>query len=313
MSQTNLVARRLPFWTGRSSRQVRAEIEGFLYASPFILGVLAFWVIPLGYSIALVFMDWNLLAPPKFVGLGNVVKMIGDKYVGLSLYNTAFYTFISVPLHLMLALALALALNQPLRGVSAYRTIFYLPAVTPAVASSIIWLQILHSEFGLLNQTLAMLGIEGPRWLWEPDLAKPVFIVMTFWTIGPQMVIFLAGLQAVPGELHEAAAIDGASTWQRFRSVTLPMLSPVIFFNLVIGIIGSFQIFTAAFLMTAGGPDNATLFKVLYIYRNAFQYFSMGYAAALAWLLFWIILAFTFLQFKLGRQWVYYETELKEG
>jgi len=252
-------------------------------------------------------MRWDLLSRPAFAGTENLRKMLDDPLVGLSLFNTAFYTFLGVPIHLAIALLLALALNARLNGIALYRTAFYLPSVTPAVASAVIWIQILHNDYGILNALLTGLGLPALRWLTDPNLAKPAFILMTCWTIGPQMIIFLAGLQGVPEALHEAAQIDGATAWQRFWAVTLPMLSPVIFFNLVIGIIGSFQIFTAAFVMTGGGPVNATLFAVLYIYRNGFQYFSMGYAATLAWMLFLIILVFTFIQFRLARQWVHYE------
>jgi len=212
-----------------------------------------------------------------------------------------------VPLNLALALLLALILNIDLRGKSVYRTIFYLPSVTPAVASAVIWLQIFHAEFGILNGFLANFGVPPIKWLWDPDLAKPALILMSMWSIGPQLVIFLAGLQGIPDVLYEAAKIDGAGVWRQFTNVTVPMLSPVVFFNLVMGIIGSFQVFTAAFIMTSGGPQNATLFSVLFIYRNAFEYFKMGYASLLAWVLCIIILLFTFVQFKLGNSWVYYE------
>jgi multiple sugar transport system permease protein len=170
-------------------------------------------------------------------------------------------------------------------------------------------MQLFHPEFGLINAALGQVGIAPVKWLFDPVIAKPAFILMSLWTTGGQMVIFLAGLQSVPETLHEAAQIDGATSWQRFWSITLPMLSPVIFFNLVVGIIGSFQIFTAAYIMTAGGPQDATLFTVLYLYRNGFEYFKMGYAATIAWVLFAIILFFTIIQFRLANRWVYYEGE----
>jgi multiple sugar transport system permease protein len=291
----------------RSRRRWRATAQGLLFASPFLIGFVAFWVAPMLFSLLLVGMRWDLLSRPAFAGTENLRKMLDDPLVGLSLLNTAFYTFLGVPIHLTIALLLALGLNVKLRGIALYRTAFYLPSVTPAVASAVIWIQILHNDYGILNAVLTGLGLPALRWLTDPNLAKPAFILMTCWTIGPQMVIFLAGLQGIPDSLHEAAAIDGAGTWQRFWAVTLPLLSPVIFFNLVIGIIGSFQIFTAAFVMTGGGPVNATLFVVLYIYRNGFQYFSMGYASTLAWVLFLLIMVFTVVQFRLARQWVHYE------
>jgi multiple sugar transport system permease protein len=292
----------------RVSGVQRAEWrDGWLFASPFLLGVVIFWLGPMLYSLFLVTQEWDMLTSPQFVGLGNVRQAIDDPLVSQSLYNTAYYTFIGVPCQLLIALLLAVALNQGLHGQSIYRTIFYLPAITPAVASAVVWMQIFNPDFGVLNNILRAFGLPGNNWLFEPSLAKPAFIFMSLWTVGPQMVIFLAGLQSVPAELLEAAEIDGAGAWHRFWRVVMPMLSPVLFFNLIIGIIASFQVFTNAFVMTNGGPQNATLFVVLYIYLNGFRFFQMGYAATLAWLLFWIIMLFTFLQFIVANRWVYYE------
>ena len=292
----------------RASGVQRAEWrDGWLFALPFLLGVLIFWLGPMLYSLFLVTQDWDMLSPPQYVGLENIRRAIEDPLVSKSLYNTAFYTFIGVPLQLLVALLLAFALNQSLRGQSIYRTIFYLPAITPAVAFAVVWMQIFNADFGVFNTILRAFGLPGLKWLFDPDIAKPAFILMSLWTVGPQMVIFLAGLQSVPLELLEAAEIDGASSWQRFRRVTMPMLSPIIFFNLIIGVIGSFQVFTNAFIMTNGGPQNATLFVVLYIYLNGFRFFKMGYAATLAWAIFGIIMFFTFLQFVFANRWVYYE------
>ncbi len=292
----------------RPSGVQRAEWrDGWLFAMPFLLGVLIFWLGPMLYSLFLVTQDWDMLSSPRYIGLENIRDMIEDPLMSKSLYNTAYYTFIGVPLQLLVALLLALALNQNLRGQSIYRTIFYLPAITPAVAFAVVWMQIFNADFGVFNTILRTFGLPGVKWLFDPDIAKPAFILMSLWTVGPQMVIFLAGLQSVPVELLEAAEIDGANSWQRFRSVIIPMLSPIVFFNLIIGIIGSFQVFTNAFIMTNGGPQNATLFAVLYIYLNGFRFFKMGYAATLAWLIFWIIMLFTFVQFAFAKRWVYYE------
>ena len=291
----------------RSAVYHRQAWEGRLFALPFILGFLAFWLYPLAYSIYLVFQEWDLLTPPRFVGLDNVAKLLTDESIGISLANTAYYTFIGVPLQLLLALALALLLNIKTRGLALYRTLFYLPAMTPIVASAIVWLQILHPEFGILNSFLTTLGLKPVNWLFDPQAAKPAFILMTLWSVGPQMVIFLAGLQGVPQSLYEAAEIDGAGRIQRFFAITIPLISSITFFNLVVGIIASFQVFTTAFIMTQGGPQNATLFLVLYLYRNGFQYFKMGYASAIAWMLFFIIVIFTVLQFRLASRWVYEE------
>ena len=292
---------------GQSAVYRRRAWEGRLFALPFVLGFLAFWLYPLAYSVYLAFQEWDLLSPPEFVGGENFAQLLTDESIRLSIYNTSYYTFIGVPLQLALALALALLLNVKIRGQAIYRLLFYLPAMTPIVASAVVWMQILHPEFGILNSFLSGIGLAPVNWLFEPRAAKPAFILMTLWAVGPQMVIFLAGLQGVPESLYEAASIDGANRWQRFARITLPMISSITFFNLVVGIIASFQVFTTSFIMTNGGPQNATLFLVLYLYRNGFQYFKMGYASAIAWMLFVMIAAFTVLQFRLARRWVHEE------
>jgi multiple sugar transport system permease protein len=300
-------ARRRP-----SGVMLREWRDGWLFALPFLLGFLLWTAGPMLYSIYLVFQDWDMLTPPQFVGFDNLVQLTIDPLVQVSLVNTAFFTFIGVPLQVVVAVLLALALNVKLRGINVYRTVFYLPAIVPAVASAVVWTQIFNPDFGVVNNILLGLGLPTHKWLLDPGLAKPAFIFMGLWAIGPQMVIALAGLQNVPEVLHEAAQIDGATKLQRFRYITLPMISPVLFFLLVIGMIGSFQVFTSAFVMTNGGPQNATLFAVLYIYVNGFHLFKMGYAAALAWLLFAIIMVFTFLQFRVANRWVYYEGKAPE-
>lgn len=290
-----------------SPSQWRDLRDGLLYTSPFLLGVLFLWVGPMLYSLYLMTQDWNLITDPKFVGLRNFERVLEDPLVAKSLGNTAYYTFVGVPLQLLVAFGLALMLNESVKGLSLYRTIYYLPSITPAVAFAVVWIQILNPEFGVLNNMLSYVGLGPIKWLFDPAWSKPAFILMSLWLTGFQMIIFLAGLQGVPRELKDAAAIDGANTWHRFWNVTVPIISPVIFFNLIIGIIGSFQVFTSAFIMTRGGPQDSTLFLVLYIYRNAFEYFRMGYAAALAWLLFLIIMIFTAIQFFFANRWVYYE------
>ena len=292
---------------GMTAAQRRDLRDGLLFTSPFIFGVLVLWIGPMIYSLFLVVHKWNMLAPPEFIGLGHFERMLTDPLVSKSLFNTAYYTFIGVPLQLLVAFSLAVMLNQQIRGLGVYRTVYYLPSITPAVAFAVVWVQILNPEFGVLNQILVWFGLEPINWLFEPAWTKPAFIIMTLWLTGFQMIIFLAGLQGVPKELQEAAEIDGANVWRRFFNVTIPIISPIIFFNLIIGIIGSFQVFTAAFIMTEGGPQNATLFMVLYLYRNAFELFRMGYAASLAWVLFLIIMFFTAIQFFFANRWVYYE------
>ena len=263
------------------------------------------------YSLFLITQKWNMLKAPEFIGLGNFERMINDNLVSLSLWNTVYYTVFSVPMQLLIAFSLALMLNQQIRGIGFYRATFYLPAITPAVAFAVVWVQILNPEFGVFNEILSWFGIGPIKWLFDPLYAKPALIIMSFWLIGPQMIIFLAGLQGVPKELMEAAEIDGAGMWQRFKNVTWPFVSPITFFNTVIGIIGSFQVFTSVFIMTngTGSPQHSTLFYVLYLYQNAFDFFRMGYAASLAWVLFLIILVFTAIQFYLANRWVYYEGE----
>ena len=293
-----------------SAAQRRDLRDGLLFTSPFIFGVLALWVGPMLYSLYLILHKWNMIAAPKFIGLGHFERMLNDPLVGKSLVNTAYYTFIGVPLQLLVAFSLAVMLNQRIRGLSVYRTVYYLPSITPAVAFAVVWIQILNPEFGVLNEVLGWLGLGPINWLFEPGWAKPALIIMSLWLTGFQMIIFLAGLQGVPQELQEAAEIDGANTWRRFINVTVPIISPIIFFNMIIGIIASFQVFTTVFIMTRGGPQDATRFFVLYLYDNAFEYFKMGYAASLAWILFLIIMAFTGIQFFFANRWVYYEGKL---
>lgn len=287
----------------------REAVDGWLFITPWLLGFLFFTAGPMIGSAVISFLDWEILTPPTWVGLANFRQMATDPLFGLSLYNTAYYTFIGVPIYLVAALLMALILNLHLRGITFYRTIFFLPSLTPAVANALLWVWIFSPDFGLANYFLQAVGLPPQKWLFDVNLAKPSLILMGLWGIGSQMIIFLAGLQGIPQTLYEAASIDGASEWRRFWSITLPMLSPTLFFNLVIGIIGSFQVFTTAYIATQGGPQNATLFYVLYLWRNGFDYFKMGYASALAWVLLLIVLALTMLQFGLAKRLVYYEVE----
>ena len=268
-----------------------------------------FAVFPLVYSVIVSFTDYDLLTPPKFNGLDNFRRMAGDPRFMTALGNTAFFTFISVPAQLVVALAMALMLNQRLRGINIFRTLFYLPTVTPTVASVLVFMYLLNPDFGLFNTVLGWFGFEHIKWLDDPQWSKPSLIIMSLWSVGGQMIIFLAGLQSVPEPLLEAASIDGAGRLRKFWHVTVPMITPTIFFNVVLGIIYSFQSFTTAFIATGGGPVDSTLFYVLWIYRNAFQNFRMGYASATSWVLLAIILAVTLVQFRTSRRWVYYESE----
>jgi len=299
----------LPLPSGLRSRALRRDIAGYLAISPWLIGFLAFQVFPLLLAIYLCFVDWTYTGAPVWVGLGNFREMFSAELFYKSLGNTAYYTFIAVGLQVGTALIAALAVNQKIHAVNFYRFAFYLPSIVPSVGVAYLWMWIYNPEFGLLNAVLRSVGLPGQRWLYEPSMAKMAYIFMSLWGIGGGMVIFLAGLQGIPDLLYEAAEIDGAGRWSKFWNVTIPMLSPIIFFNLVMNVIGSFQIFTAAYLMTAGSPQNSTLFYVLYLYRSAFEDIRFGYASALAWALFLIILGFTVLQFKLSGRWVYYESE----
>ncbi len=277
--------------------------DGWLFASPFLIGFVIWWLGPMLYSLFIVTQEWNLLSAPKFVGLANVYALFDDQMLGKSLSVTAYYTFVGVPLQLIVALTLALALNNSIRFRTLYRTIFFLPTIVPAVAAALGWIQIFYPTGGLLNYYLGL----DYRWLLDPHLAIPALILMSLWGVGTQMIICLAGLQNIPEELQDASKVDGTNRWQHFVYITLPMLSPVLFFLLIIGIINSFQVFTIALVMTNGGPMNATLFTVLYLYTLGFKLFRMGYAATVAWVLFLIIMIFTLIQFRLSKKWVFYE------
>lgn len=290
-----------------SPRALREWIAGYFFASPFIIGFLVFTAFPMAYSIWLSFHRWDLLSAPKFIGLQNYIKMFQDPTANLSLYNSAYYTIFAVPIQLVIAFILALALTQPLKFRDFYRAGFYLPIIVPMVASAVVWQRVFHPEYGILNEFLGWFGIEPLSWLFDPNLAKPAFIFMSFWMIGRQMVIFIAGLGNIPESMYEAASLDGAGPMTKLFKITIPMMTPLIFYNMVIAIVNSFQSFVPALIMTDGGPENATLFAVLNIYRQGFNYFNMGYAAALAWEFFIIVVGFTIAQFYLSQRWVYYE------
>ncbi|MBM4457520.1 MAG: sugar ABC transporter permease [Chloroflexi bacterium] len=295
----------------RRRKLSREVLWGYVFVGPWILGFLIFTLGPVLASLGLSFMDYELISAPTWRGLRNYAELITqDRLFGVSLYNTIFYTLFSVPLGIIVAFSLALLLNVQLPGMNVYRTVFYLPAVTAGVAVSLLWIWLFNPQFGLINYLLRSLGLPGPGWLVDPVWAKPAFILMSVWGVGGTVVIFLAGLQGVPRSLYEAAEIDGANTLQRFRHVTIPMMTPVIFFNMIVGIIGSFQVFTSAYVMTQGGPRDATLFYVLYLFKQGFKLLRMGYAAAMAWILFVIIIVLTLIQLRLSRKWVYYEGEL---
>jgi multiple sugar transport system permease protein len=293
--------------TTRSALKRREAVDGYLFIAPWLIGFVVFVSGPMIGALLLSFMEWDLFNDPEWIGTENYRHLADDPLVIKSIRNTLFYTFLSVPINLTVALMAAMLLNAQVRGQAFFRTAFYLPAVMPVVANAVLWFYILNPEAGLANAALSRLGLPESQWLFDADSSKPTFIFMGLWGVGNTMVIFLAGLQGVPSSLYDAAHIDGANAWQRFRVVTIPMLSPVILFNLVLGVIGSFQIFTSAYLLTDGGPNNSTLFSVLYLFRLGFEQFQMGYAAAFAWLIFFIILVFTVIQLTFARRWTYYE------
>ena len=292
----------------------KQTLWGWLLISPWVLGFLIFTAGPMLASLYLSFCKYDLHTL-EFVGTKNYeVLLTRDPLFWKSLRNTALYVLFSVPMGLTGSLLIAVLLNQKVKGMPVFRTLFYLPSLVPAVASSLVWAWIFHPDAGMLNRALLGIGIKGPAWLQDPKTALPSLILMSLWGIGgSRMLIFLAGLQGIPDDLYEAAELDGARGWSCFRHITLPMLSPTIFFNLILGIIGSFQVFTSAYIMTSGGPDNATLMYVLYLYNNAFRYFKLGKASAMAWILFVMLLGFTVFQFKNASKWVYYEGDNTSG
>lgn len=287
---------------------LREWAEGYLFAAPFIIGFLVFTAFPMIYSIWMSLHKWDLISSPQFIGLRNIIRMFTDERANLSLYNSAYYTIFAVPIQLVISFILALALTQKIKFRDVYRSGFYMPIIIPLVAWSVVWQRVLHPEFGILNEILSWFGIAGKPWLFDPSLAKPAFVFMSFWMIGRQMVIFIAGLGNIPESLLEAANIDGAGPLRRLLHITIPLMTPLIFYNMVIAIVNSFQSFIPAKVMTNGGPENSTLFAVLNIYRQGFEFYNMGYASALAWEFFIIVIGFTIAQFYVSNRWVYYES-----
>jgi multiple sugar transport system permease protein len=296
-------------WLPHLTLAQRRNMLGYIFISPFMLGFLIWFLIPAAVAAFLTTQKWDLITAPEFVGTANLQQLLNDPILPKSLSATLLYTIFAVPLGLVFSFCLALLISNELPGISIFRTIFYLPSIVPAVASAALWAWIFNTEFGLLNALLRGVGLTKVPWLQDPRYAVPSFIFMSLWgSVGGPMIIFLAGLQGIPEIFYEAAEIDGAGSWAKLRHVTLPLMSPIIFFNLVIGFINSFQVFTSAYLITNGGPQNATLFLVLYIYRTAFQSLDMGYAAALSWLLFFILMGLSILVFKYVGSRIYYET-----
>ncbi|NQT85359.1 sugar ABC transporter permease [bacterium] len=320
---------------GMSKKSRRDLRNGLLFISPWVVGFSIFMLYPLLASLYYSFCDYSVLQPPVWIGTENYTELVGDDIFRTSLGNTFYYAMVALPLGMMFAIAVALLLNTKVRGMAMYRTIFFLPSIVPTVAMAILWMWMFNGQHGVLNHAIKELGILGainavrgwlhtgfgwvglnwidpspvslPAWLDSPTWAMPALIIMGMWGIGHAMVIYLAGLQDIPVSLYEAAEIDGASWWGKTWHVTLPMLSPVIYFNLIMGIIGTFQIFAGPYIMTQGGPERATLFYTLHLFNLAFEDLRMGSACAMAWILFVIILVATLLATKLSQRHVHYE------
>jgi multiple sugar transport system permease protein len=284
-----------------------------LFLSPWLIGFVVFTAGPMVWSLVLSFTDYDVLNPPRYVGLENWSQLLQDPRLLKSLRNTFFYAALHVPLSMAVALGLAMLLTRAGRGRSLFRTAFYLPSITPAVATGILWLWLLNPQVGLVNRALGLVGVEGPGWTTDPDWIKPSIVLMSLWGLGNTVVIYFAALRNVPRELYEAAQVDGANAWQEFRYVTLPGISGALFFTLVVGTIASLQIFAEVYTMffrgQESGVSNDALFYIVYLFRQAFEFFQMGYASAMAWLLFLVILLITAIQLRLSKRWVYYEGE----
>jgi len=295
------------------SKLARAEARAALgFISPWIVGFVVFTALPMIASLVLSFTDYDVLQPPEFTGLENYRELFEDPRLRLSLYNSFFYAALHVPLASAVALALALLLNRVERAAGFFRTVFYLPSVTPAVAIGALWLWLLNPRVGLINRGLEFFGIAGPGWTTDPLWIKPGIVLMSLWSVGGTVIIYYAALRNVPHDLYEAARLEGARAWQEFRYVTLPLISGAVFFTLIVNTISSLQIFAEVYTMffgqmQSGAGESAALFYVIYLFRQAFEFLNIGYASAMAWLLFVITLVLTFIQLRASRRWVYYE------
>ncbi|OOE13183.1 carbohydrate ABC transporter permease [Fictibacillus arsenicus] len=293
------------------SLRLREELSGYLFIAPWIIGFLFLMLGPLLFSLYTSFTNYNITSEMEFIGLENYKRMFtADQLFWTSLWNTLYYVLFSVPVTTAGAILLAVLLNQRVPGMKWYRTLYYLPAVLSGVAVYLLWMQLLSPSTGLVNTALSWFGIKGPAWLFNPDWTKPALILMKLWSVGGGMLLYLASLQGVPKTMYEAADIDGAGSLQKFFYITIPMITPVIFFDVVTSLIGGFQIFQEAYVMTEngdGGPINSLLFYNLHMWNNAFEMFNMGYASSMAWVLFVIVMILTVLNLKLGKKWVYYD------
>ncbi|MHA6533540.1 carbohydrate ABC transporter permease [Paenibacillus sp. BAC0078] len=286
----------------------------YIFISPWLIGFLGLTLGPIIFSIYMSFTDWDLFQSPNFIGFENYINLLTDDPIfWKSVGNTFFYALIAIPLGMTISLWIAYYLNKKLKGITFFRVLYYLPSVVPVVAASLLFIRLFAPTEGLINEMLSFVGIQGPRWLLDPNWVKPALVLMSLWGVGGGVVLLLAGMKGIPPELYEASSIDGASSGQSFFSITFPMLTPVIFFNLITGIIGALQTFAQVFIVTAGGPDNASQMVVPYLFQNAFRFYKMGYASAIAWILFIIILVLTLIVFRSSALWVHYEEGKENG
>jgi multiple sugar transport system permease protein len=288
----------------------REELAGWVFIMPGVLGLLLFSALPLATALYLSFTDYNILQSPSWIGIDNYsAAFTEDPLFWPSLRRTFYFVLLDVPVGIVLSLALAMLLNQGLRGTALFRTLFFLPSVTPAVAAIFFWVWLLNPYFGIVNYALGKIGILGPLWFQGTTAAMPSIALISLWAAagGTRMIILLAGLQGIPQDLYDAAEVDGAGTWRKFANITLPLLTPTIFFVTVLSIISALKVFTSVYIGTEGGPAYATWVFSFHLFKQAFQFFEMGYASALGWIFFLIILVFTAFQFRLQAKWVYYE------
>lgn len=287
----------------------RKSITGLIFTMPWILGLLIFYAYPLLSSIYYSFTSYSVLEPGEWIGLQNYRDLFNDKLFWKSIYNTGIFVLFSVPINIFIGVSVALLLNSKIKGLSFYRTIFFIPTLVPIIATAIVWRWLLNPQFGLLNAVLNGLGLASSPWLTDPAWSKPSLILIAMWGVGQPIVTYLAGLQDIPVDLYEASDMDGAKLYDKIRFVTIPLLTPVIFFNLVMGIINSLQIFALPYSLTNGQgiPADSLMFYVMYLYNNAFGYMKMGYASAIAWILFVVILTLTLVIFRSSNRWVHYQ------
>ena len=306
--------------TSRAHRRLslaqREALWAYTFISPWLIGFVIFTVGPMLASLYFSFTEYDIVTSPKWIGLTNYINLIHDELFWHALGVTFKFALIALPLNLVISYLIAVLLNQKIYGLNIWRTVYFLPSVIAGVAVALLWVRIFDPKFGILNPFLERFGIQGPGWLADPHWALSALVIMSLWAVGGNIILYLAGLQGVPTDLYDAAKVDGATAFQRFWHVTLPMTTPVIFFNLVLGMIATFQYFTEVYVITSGtgnlgGPARSTLFYNLYLYQNAFKYFHMGYASTMAWVLFVIVLLFTLLIFRSSDAWVYYEGQLR--